>query len=190
MIVLCDTCSVLMVIRIAPDMFTDEKYECATTAKVHNELFRTQKFKEKYPWRANYKPHVSTLGSSVTSTDGVNLHLSVINAIIETGVTNPDTGFLVDLSPTDKHVIACATANQFDISSVDRNLVYFAESQFDIRNVTPLGLVNHWLEQGLISWNDHLQMVIADWQSCGESEQPLCEVGRFQRLTGYRYVGP
>lgn len=190
MIVLCDTCSVLMVIRIAPDMFIEDKYGCATTSKVHNELFRTQKFKEKYPWRANYRSNVSTLGASVTNTDDVNLHLTTINSIIEAGVTNPNTGFLVDLSPTDKHVIACATANQYDISSVDRSLVYFAESQFDLRNVTPLGLVNRWLEQGLISWNEHMQMVIADWQSCGESKQSVSEVGQFQSLTGYPYVGP
>lgn len=46
MIVLCDTCSVLMVIRIAPDMFTDDRYGCATTVKVHDELFEHRNSKK------------------------------------------------------------------------------------------------------------------------------------------------
>lgn len=49
MYVLCDTCSVLMLIRIAPDMFEDSRYGCVTTQEVIRELFRTQRFKEKYP---------------------------------------------------------------------------------------------------------------------------------------------
>lgn len=45
--ILCDTCSVLMLIRIAPDMFKDERYECVTVNEVWQELFRTRKFKTK-----------------------------------------------------------------------------------------------------------------------------------------------
>jgi len=30
MYILCDTCSVLMLIRIAPDMFCDDSYGCVT----------------------------------------------------------------------------------------------------------------------------------------------------------------
>jgi hypothetical protein len=45
MYILCDTCSVLMLIRIAPDMFRDDRYGCVTIQEVFQELFRTQKFK-------------------------------------------------------------------------------------------------------------------------------------------------
>ena len=189
MIILCDTCSILMVIRIAPDMFTNERFGCSTIPKVHDELFRTQKFKTKYPWREEYKSKIKTLGTSSVDTDEFSIYLSAIQALIEVGVENTETGFLVDLSQTDKHIIACAAAKQYDITSGDRNLVTFAKQQFDITNITPLALVNQWLEKGLIVWDDHLQMVIEDWDKCGEKKQPIKEIGRFQKLTGYRYMG-
>jgi hypothetical protein len=179
-----------MVIRIAPNMFTDERFGCATIQKVHHELYRTQKFKTKYPWRDEFKADIKTLGSGVLDTAEFNMHLSVINSLIDAGVENKETGLFVDLSSTDRHVIACATANQFGISSSDRNLVYFAEHQFDITNITPLALVNQWIDAGLIVWDKHLQMIIEDWERCGEMAQPLKEIGRFQQLTGLRYVGP
>ena len=43
MYILCDTCSVLMLIRVAPDMFCDDRYGCVTIKDVFRELFRTQK---------------------------------------------------------------------------------------------------------------------------------------------------
>lgn len=48
MYILCDTCKVLMLIRIAPDMFRDDGYGCVTIQEVFQELFRTQKFKMQY----------------------------------------------------------------------------------------------------------------------------------------------
>ena len=53
--ILCDTCSILMVIRIAPDMLTDKKYGCFTIQEVREEIIRQQKFKDKYPWRLRFK---------------------------------------------------------------------------------------------------------------------------------------
>ncbi len=139
-----------MVIRIAPDMFTDERFGCSTIPKVHDELFRTQKFKTKYPWRGDYKSNIKTVGASSIGTDEFNMNLTSIDMLVEAGVENSETGFLVDLSLTDKHVIACAATNQHNISSGDRNLVNFADQQFDITNITPLAIVNQWLEEGLV----------------------------------------
>ena len=65
--ILCDTCSVLMLIRIAPDMFSDDRYECLTIQEVFRELFRTQKFKSRYPWREKYKPKVKALEKGLGS---------------------------------------------------------------------------------------------------------------------------
>jgi len=53
--ILCDTSVILMLIRVAPDMFLDSDYECCTIRRVRDELFRTQKFKTKYAWRGDYK---------------------------------------------------------------------------------------------------------------------------------------
>jgi hypothetical protein len=50
MVILCDTSSILMLLRIAPDMFTDERYECKAIRDVHDEIVQTTKFKTKYPW--------------------------------------------------------------------------------------------------------------------------------------------
>ncbi|KPA09987.1 hypothetical protein MHK_009813 [Candidatus Magnetomorum sp. HK-1] len=61
MYILCDTCSVLMLIRINPEMFTRECFNCATTTEVQKELSRTQKFKTKYPWRNKYKKYIKPL---------------------------------------------------------------------------------------------------------------------------------
>jgi hypothetical protein len=51
MFVVCDTCSLIMLLRIAPDMFADPRYRCVTIAPVFNEYVRTQRFKHRYPWR-------------------------------------------------------------------------------------------------------------------------------------------
>ncbi len=58
MFILCDTCSVLMLIRIAPKMFNEKEYECLTVKEVHQEIKRTQKFKEKYQWRIDFLPEI------------------------------------------------------------------------------------------------------------------------------------
>ncbi len=50
MYVLCDTSSVLMLLRIAPDIFVDERFECVTVKVVHDEIVGTTRFKSKYPW--------------------------------------------------------------------------------------------------------------------------------------------
>ena len=189
MIILCDTCSVLMLIRIAPDMFTDERFGCATIPKVHEEIYRTQKFKTKYSWREEYREQFKTLGTSVSQSEEVKLQLETIKVLVDAGVENQDTGNLVDLSLTDMHVVACASAYGHGISSVDRNLVYFAQNEFELQNISPLGLVNMWIQNGLISWDERLQILMEDWEKNGEAEQPLEEVGRFQQLTGFRYVG-
>ena len=68
MYILCDTCSVLMLIRVAPDMFCDERYACVTIQEVIRELFRTQKLKAKYPWRKEVKNTIKVMGASKLET--------------------------------------------------------------------------------------------------------------------------
>ena len=62
--ILCDTCSILMVIRIAPDMLTDKNYGCFTIQEVRKEIIRQQKFKDKYPWRHRFKDKIRCIPNS------------------------------------------------------------------------------------------------------------------------------
>lgn len=171
-------------------MFIDSRFGCATIPMVHREIFKTQKFKTKYPWREDYREKIVTLGNIALRTETVDMNMSIINMMVSSGVENTKTGRLIDLSPTDKQIIACAAAHRYDITSGDGNLVNFAEKQFDISNVYPLGLINNWIEEGIIGWDMHMQMVIEDWDKCKEMKQPIAEVGRYQTMTGRFYVGP
>ena len=38
MFILSDTSSILMLMRIAPDMFVDERFECKTIRDIHDEI--------------------------------------------------------------------------------------------------------------------------------------------------------
>lgn len=188
--ILCDTSSVLMVIRIVPDMFVDPNFKCVTTPNVRHEIFKTQKFKTKYPWREEYKSKIVAIGNSALQTKDMGINISAIDMLTSTGVLNSKTGQLIDLSLVDKEIVACAAAYKYNITSGDGDLIDFAEQQFDISNITPLGLLNDWLEEGLIVWDAHMQMVIEDWDKCKEKGQPVAEIGRYQTLTHKLYKGP
>lgn len=83
--ILCDTCSVLMLIRIAPEMFYDSRFECITIPEVFKELFQTQKFKTSYPWRREYKSKIKAIGTSEIEKGDFKLYLQSIKSIIQTG---------------------------------------------------------------------------------------------------------
>ena len=95
MYILCDTCSVLMLIRIAPDMFCDDSYGCVTIRQ-----------------------------------------------------------------------------------------------EFSGSSISPLGIINDWLEKGLVKWDNNLQAIIEDWDKCNEHPQPKKEIKRFEKNTGFKYTGP
>ena len=107
--ILCDTCSILMIIRIAPDMLIDENYGYFTIQDVRKEIIRGQKFKDKYPWRHRFKDRIRCIpNSEITDNDFINQYLDVVNLLIENNTINNKTGKLFDLSPVDKKFIACA----------------------------------------------------------------------------------
>jgi hypothetical protein len=66
-----------MLIKIAPDMFCDERYECVTIQEVFQEIFRTQKFKMQYPWRTKYKSKIKALGKSKVESGDFKLYKGV-----------------------------------------------------------------------------------------------------------------
>ena len=65
MYVLCDTSSIMMLIRIAPDIFIDERYRCCTINLVRGEIFQNSRFKEKYPWRDDYKDKIKGISAQL-----------------------------------------------------------------------------------------------------------------------------
>ena len=121
MYILCDTCSVLMLIRIAPDMFCDERYECVTIQEIIQEIFRIQKCKIRYPWRTKYKSKIKTLKKSKVESGDFNLSLEAIRDIIETDKINERTKKFFNLSYVDQKIAACSIAHGFKLTTVDND---------------------------------------------------------------------
>lgn len=188
--ILCDTCSILMLIRIAPEMFRDDRYECVTMMEVFHELFRTQKFKSRYSWRKKYKNKIRVLGASQINKGDFRLCLETIKSIVFTGKINNRTGHYFNLSHTDQVIAACSIAHNFRLTTVDDDLADFIKQEFSGKTISPLGIINGWLGKGLIRWNDAMQTIIEDWERTNESAQPRKEIKRFEKITGYKYVGP
>lgn len=187
--ILCDTCSILMLIRIAPDMFIDKRFECLTIADVREELYQTQKFKSKYPWRLDFKNKIVTLGTTEVISGDFNLYLQAITSLIESGTINQRTQKFFNLSKVDKKFIACALAHNYEVTTTDNDLIDFLQQEFSKSNIAPLGLINSWLKNRLIEWSEQRQVIIEDWNRCNEARQPLSDIQEFENLTGYKYVG-
>ncbi len=190
MYILCDTCSVLMLIRIAPDMFRDDCYGCVTIQEVFQEIFRTQKFKIRYPWRTKYKSKIKALKKSKVESSDFNLYLEAIRNIIETGKINERTKRFFILSYVDQKIAACSIAHGFKLTTVDDDLNDFVTQEFAGKTISPLEIVNDWIKKGLIEWDDDLQDIFEDWNRFNEHPQPGKEIKRFEKLSGYKYCGP
>ena len=182
-----------MLIRIAPDMFIDPKFECVTISNVVKEIFRVQKFKNRYPWRKRYKSNIKPLGNAVLRTDDFKLYYQTINSQISSGIINSKTHYYFDLSKVDQCIVSCALANNFRITTGDNDLIEYYLQQFSNNPdeiISPLGMINIWLKKGLISLDEKLQTILEDWTKCAEAQQPRMEIKKFQNLTGYKYLGP
>jgi hypothetical protein len=179
-----------MLIRITSDMFIDKRFECLTITDVREELFQTQKFKNKYPWRLNLKNKIVTLGTTEVISDDFNLYLQTITTLIESGTINQRTQKFFNLSRVDKKFIAGALAHNYEVTTTDNDLIDFLQQEFSKSNIAPLSLINRWLRNRLIEWNEQRQSFIEDWDKCNEAPQPFSDIEEFENLTGYEYVGP
>jgi hypothetical protein len=190
MIILCDTSSIFLLLRIAPGMFTDPRYECVTIQEVHDEIFRTQKFKDKYPWRFDFKPKVRCLGYSDVHSRSYETLYEMINLSLESGVIDAVTGHDFNLSRVDKSIVACALANKYKVASGDASLCRYAGQEFGEifeGSVSALEVLNGWLEKKLFVWNDTIQAFLNDWKIQNEASQPPGAVKRFKELTGLSF---
>ncbi len=189
MIFLCDTCSVLMVIRIAPDMFLDERFDCRTSTLVRDEIFRTQKFKEKYPWRKDFKDKIIALPDQELKVGDFSVVEATINLILDAGAVNQKTKRCFDLGRVDRTLAAIAIAKKWGFCSHDRDLVDFLEQEYDKASLSPLALYNLWLERGVLRYSPEHATVMKNWKTCNERPQPQHETRKFSLLTGQEYQG-
>ena len=191
--ILSDTCSVLMLIRIAPNMFVDKNFNCVTTRDVWREIFQTQKFKSKYPWRDRFRSKIKPLKNSEVQDKDFFLYLQAIQKQIKNGIINSRTSLLFDLSKIDQRILACALSHNFLLSTTDRDMIDYYLQQFSNNPeeiISPLGMINRWLGRGLIRWSDKQQTITEDWLKCDEAAQPIAEIKKFKKLTGFKYAGP
>jgi mRNA-degrading endonuclease RelE of RelBE toxin-antitoxin system len=139
-----------MLIRIAPDMFRDDRYGCVTIQEVFQELFRTQKFKTRYPWRESYKSKIKTLGTSRVKQGDYELCLQAVENLISASKINKRTGHFFNLSSVDQKIAACSIVHDFTLTTVDDDLADFIRQEFSGSSISPLGIINDWLEKGLV----------------------------------------
>jgi len=178
-----------MLLRIAPAMFTDPRFECVTIRSIFDEITQTTKFKSKYPWLREMRSTIKSLPASISDSDKVKLHYETITALNRDGAINPKTGRPFDLSKEDRLVIACAAANEYVISSGDSGLCDFALHHFDLKTLSPLEVINLWIAKKLLIWNEEKQAFLKDWADQNEKPQPLKAKSLFKTLTGYKYAG-
>ena len=193
MTILCDTSVVLMLVRIAPDMFLDPHFECSTIRLVREEIFRTQKFKTKYAWRTEFKSHIRCLAGEVSENEGVQRCFDAIHVLTLHGAVNEETGREFSLSHVDKMFLSCALANGYKISTGEKEMKLFAEQEFAKTFkgwISPLGIVNLWISKGLITWDDTLHYFLREWERDNEHPQPKRQKTIFKKLTGRKYPGP
>ncbi|MCF7853826.1 MAG: hypothetical protein K9N51_03430 [Candidatus Pacebacteria bacterium] len=186
--VLCDTSSVLMLLRIAPDIFRDPRYGCVMVQTVYEEITQKQKFNHKYPWRREYRKCLKSITPGELKRRGYGRTFQVVRALNETTL-NEKTDRPYGLSGADQRIAAAVVSLECEVTTGDINLAAFLEQQFDTRNYSPLELVNEWLEAELIEWNEARHEVITDWITQNEAPQPKAQIQRFERLVGRNYPG-
>ena len=175
-----------MLIRIAPQMFRNSNFECVTIRCIREEVFRTQKFKDKYPWRINYKSNIIHISNSKIDKEV----MKVIERISDESL-DKKTGRPYDLSYEDKNIVACAVSNDYTIGTGDDNLIKFAKNEFNIQSFkSTLDILNLWLQKGLITWSEKLNNILEEWKLQEEKKQPRQAKFEFKRLTGKEYPGP
>ena len=189
--ILCDTSSILLLIRIAPDMFIDSRYKCCTIKEVYDELFQTQKFKQKYPWRNEHKSKIAYIPVTLREKDVVSF-CETISLLNESGTKDIYTGAFFSLSRRDIKLLASALANGYKLSTGDAGIMNMAHQQFDEiykGSVSALELINIWLRNKLIIWNNTLHDYVTDWDRQDEHPQPSEQKKIFKRLTNRDYPG-
>lgn len=187
---LCDTCCVLLLIRIAPEMFSDQRYNCYTLREVKEEIFQTQRFRSRYPWRDRYKKEIKPTIIRSGMEKSAELYSNIINNKIECGTLNKKNGKLFNLSRTDQKIVSIASASKSVLATDDREIQDFVEQEFDGLCISSLGLLNQWLKEGVLEWSKKFCTIIEEWDRYDEAVQPLKDRRDFKELTKTDFMGP
>ena len=91
---LCDTCSILMLLRINPDMFIEEKFNCYTIPQVVQEITRTPKFKKQYAWKDTFKNRITAISSTQLQNSSLHANLNIINFLLVNTINKKPIDFL------------------------------------------------------------------------------------------------
>lgn len=182
-----------MLIRIAPNMFIDPNFECVTLPEVREEIVRTQRFKTKYPWRNRYRDKLKCVPISyLNNSADYKLYCETSQLIINSGAINSKSDRLFNLSRVDIKVLSFALSEGYKLATGDAGIKEFAMQEFkdDYKgSISPLGMINMWLQNGLIKWNDKKHDYLSDWAASNEDPQPRRQKSLFKKLTGKKYPG-
>ena len=66
---------------------------------------------------------------------------------------------------------------------------YFKPKNLKQNNKSPLSILNEWIKKSLVIWNKDLQRIIEDWDKNGEPIQPIIDIKKFEKITGFKYLG-
>ena len=183
-VVITDTNAIILLLRIAPEMFQDARFGCVLPEYAYQEFIMKPEFKVLFPWRERYKRFLN-LGVSILDAQKHPQFPSALKTISLMSRIRPNRyGKYYGLSKKDQEILSVAVAFGYDLCTEDRNLALFARDEFDVRVFSALSLINRWIQDKLITWDDEKQALLADW---GDRKQPKKEVGIFQSLTGYTY---
>jgi len=185
---LCDTSSVLLLIRIAPQMFIDNQFNCFTVREVRDEIYKNQRFKSKYSWRSDFKRELKTR-PCLDIEDSFRTCLDLIEKMMETGVINFRNNRIFNLSYYDQRIIAYAITFDSRLSTNDSGMKDFIEQQFNKECLSSLALLNEWIDNNLVNWDSRLKEMMEDWKTNNEPAQPREDIEKFERLTGHQYPG-
>ncbi|MCJ7681573.1 MAG: hypothetical protein MUP70_12665 [Candidatus Aminicenantes bacterium] len=180
-----------MVLQIVPEVLLDIKYNCVTAPEVRDEIYRQQRFKSRYPWRDEYKNRIKSIYFDSRSKEMKTLErtFKAIRNICEAGTINMRTNKYFDLSYGDQRIAAYVLTGDFVLVTTDKGLWDFLEQEFERNVISPLALINVFIKNGLLDWNDECRKVMIDWADNDEPPQPNEDIKSFQKLTGYRYEG-
>jgi hypothetical protein len=181
-----------MLLRIAPEMFTNPRYECGTIREVHDEIIQTTKFKTKYPWTRGMRDRIRPTALTDSQKQAEIAYHETVKTLIYAGTINEKTGKLFDLSRVDMKVISHCFALDCSITSGDNDLKEFIRQEFednDHGSLSPLEIIIQWLEKRLIKWDEEKQKILSEWNELREHPQPGKAKKRFQELTGLKYNG-
>lgn len=187
MTVITDTCAILMLIRICPNMFTDTRYGCVMLQESYVEYAKQARFKRQYPWREECRGFLSSQTQSQLNAVGFPATLQAVRAAASMLQDAEGFGkyYIDELSETDLRMAAATLSFEAELCTGDGALMRFAGQELELSVVQPLAVINGWLEQGLMTWDDEKQEFLKDWVR--ERHQPWPDIDRFEALTGYTY---